>query len=262
MTTAYPSAPTVMSLARIIGPALAGALLLAVPVEAVFWINGASFVAVIGTLLAVKAGAAPPAARGRGRSDLREAVAYVRGDGAVRSLLILAVVPMVFGFPYASLMPLFARDLLHLGPAGFGGLLAVAAAGALARSAWLSLPGRGRRAGPGLVGSTLAFGLGLLAFTVSPSAGVAAVALFLTGLAGQVYRTTSRVTLQSTVSDHLRGRILSIALMDRGFIPVGTVLLGTVADAAGAAWAGAVMGGGCLVVTLAVVALRRQIWWL
>jgi hypothetical protein len=100
----------------------------------------------------------------------------------------------------------------------------------------------------------------LLAFTASRTFPVALGALFLTGLAGQAYRTSSRITLQSKVPDQLRGRILSIALMDRGFIPVGAVLLGAVADVAGVAWAGTLMGGGCLVVTLTVVAWRREIW--
>jgi hypothetical protein len=108
--------------------------------------------------------------------------------------------------------------------------------------------------------ATLLFGLSLLAFTVSRTLPLAVLAIFLAGLAGQAYRTTSRITLQSKVPDQLRGRILSIALMDRGFIPVGAVLLGAVADMAGAAWAGAVMGGGCLIVTLAVVSRRREIW--
>jgi MFS family permease len=259
LASAVASQTAVMSLSRIVGPALGGALLLVVPIETVFWINGASFLAVLWTLLAVKAGSAPPPS-GRRRSAMREALAYIRGDGAVRSLLLLAVVPMVFGFPYTSMMPLFAKELLHCGPTGLGALLAVAAAGALAGSAVLSLPGCAARAGRTMVIATVLFGLSLLVFTASRSFPAALGAMFLTGLAGQAYRTTSRITLQSKVPDHLRGRILSIALMDRGFIPVGAVLLGAVADVAGAAWAGAVMGGGCLVVTLAVVAARREIW--
>jgi predicted MFS family arabinose efflux permease len=262
LASAVASQTAVMSLSRIIGPALGGALLLLVPIEGVFWVNGTSFLAVLWTLAAVKAGGAAPVGHDRPRSGLGEAVAYLRQDGAVRSLLILAVVPMIFGFPYTSLMPLFARDLLHLGPAGLGALLAVAAAGALAGSVWLSLPGCRGRAGRTMVIATLGFGLSLLAFTAARTLPLALGAIFLTGLAGQVYRTTNRATLQDKVPDRLRGRILSIALMDRGFIPVGAVLVGAVADVAGACWAGALMGGGCLVVTLAVIFARRQIWWL
>jgi MFS family permease len=258
--SAVASQTAVMSLSRIVGPALGGVLLLVVPIETVFWINGASFLAVLWTLVAVKTGAAPPPLTSRPHSAVREALGYIRGDGAVQSLLLLAIVPMVFGFPYTSMMPLFARDFLQCGPTGLGVLLAAAAAGALIGSAALSLPGCAARAGRTMVLATLLFGLSLLAFTASRSFPLAVGAMFLTGLAGQAYRTTSRMTLQGKVPDHLRGRILSIALMDRGFIPVGAVLLGAVADVAGATWAGALMGGGCLVVTLAVVATRREIW--
>ena len=88
----------------------------------------------------------------------------------------------------------------------------------------------------------------------------AAVTMFLVGLASAIYRTMSRVTLQTRVPDRLRGRILSIALMDRGLMPLGAILIGAVAEWAGALWAGVVMGGGCVAVTLAVLAARRQIW--
>jgi MFS family permease len=262
LASAVASQTAVMSLSRIIGPAIAGALLLVVPIEAVFWINGASFLAVLWTLVAVDAGAHSSPVASRSRSGLSEAIAYIRGDGAVQSLLILAIVPMVFGFPYSSLMPLFVHDLLNLGPGGLGALLAIAAAGAMTGSIWLFFPRYGDRAGRTMVVSTLVFGLSLLAFTASRTFAFAAVSMFLTGLAGQVYRTTSRISLQSKLPDQLRGRILSIALMDRGFIPIGAILIGTVADIAGVAWAGVMMGCGCLIVTLAVVALRRQVWLL
>lgn len=258
--SAVASQTAVMSLSRLVGPALTGALLLAVPIEAVFWINGASFLPVLWSLFAVKTGSTVSPASTAVHADVREAFAFIRGDGAVQSLLLLAIVPMMFGFPYTSMMPLFARDLFDCGPAGLGALLAMAAAGAMAGSAVLSLPGCAGRAGRTMVIATLVFGLSLLAFTASRSFPLALAAMFLTGLAGQAYRTTSRITLQGKVPDPLRGRILSIALMDRGFIPVGSVLLGAVADLGGATSAGALMGGGCLLVTLGVVALRREIW--
>ena len=84
--------------------------------------------------------------------------------------------------------------------------------------------------------------------------------MFLVGLSSQIYRTTSRIVLQHRVPDHLRGRILSIALMDRGLIPLGSILLGVIAEEAGTWWAGLTMGSGCVVVTLVLLAARRQIW--
>jgi MFS family permease len=250
-----------LNLSRILGPAAAGALMHALPVEAIFWINGASFAAVLWTLVAVRAGAKPTTtAAGAPKPGLREAVAYVRADEVVGSLLVLAVVPMIFGFPYTSLMPAFSRAFLGVGPAGFGALLSISAVGALAGSTWLSVAGSGRRAGRDLVASTVGFGLSLLALTASRSFAAAAAAMFAAGLASQLYRTTSRIALQHHVPEALRGRILSIALMDRGLIPLGAVLMGAVAEFAGAARAGLLMGAGCIVVTLVVLAARPRIW--
>ena len=250
----------VRNLARIVGPAIAGILLAVAGVADVFWISGCSIVAVLLSLLVVRPESNKHAASNGMRADIQEAAVYVKNSPTVQSLLILAVVPMVFAFPYTAMMPLFAEDLLHLGPEGVGILLSVAAAGALVGSAWLSLGGETKGAGKWLVCSTVGFGLFLLLFMVSETLVTAAVMIFLVGLASSTYRTMSRVTIQTRVPDRLRGRILSIALMDRGLMPLGAILIGAVAEWAGALWAGVVMGGGCVAVTLAVLAARRQIW--
>ena len=248
------------NVSRIGGPAIAGALLAATGAASVFWIGGFSAAAVLLSLLAVRPETERDVVARSIGADVREAVSYVRNSPTVRSLLILAVVPAALALPYTAMMPLFANDLLRLGPQGLGVLLSVAAAGALAGSAWLSLGGGSEKAGRWLVCSIVGFGLFLLLFVTAGSPVLAAVMVFFVGLASATYRTMSRVTLQTRVPDRLRGRILSIALMDRGFMALGAILIGAVAEWAGALWAGVAMGGGCVVVTLAVLAARRQIW--
>ena len=251
----------VRNLSRILGPAIAGILLAVMEAADVFWISGCSIVAVLLSLAVVRPEFERKVAVSKGvGADIREAAVYVKNSPTVQSLLILAVVPMVFAFPYTAMMPLFTEDLLGLGPGGLGILLSVAAAGALVGSAWLSLGGETEGAGKWLVCSTIGFGLFLLLFMFAGTLVTAAVLMFLVGLASSTYRTMSRVTLQTRVPDRLRGRILSIALMDRGFMPLGAILIGAVAEWAGALWAGVLMGGGCVAVTLAVLAARRQIW--
>lgn len=66
--------------------------------------------------------------------------------------------------------------------------------------------------------------------------------------------------MQQQVPDRLRGRIMSIALMDRGFIPLGALLIGLVADMAGVLTAGLLMGTGCVAITVGVLAWRRELW--
>lgn len=250
----------VRNISRIVGPAIAGILLAVMEVADVFWISACSIVAVLLSLLVVHPESDRSATSNNMKADVQEAAVYVKNSPVVQSLLILAVVPMVFAFPYTAMMPLFAEDLLQLGPEGLGVLLSVAAAGALVGSAWLSLGSETQEAGKWLVCSIIGFGLFLLLFMTAETLITAAVLMFLVGLASATYRTISRVTLQTRVPDRLRGRILSIALMDRGLMPLGALLIGAVAEWAGALWAGMVMGGGCVAVTLAVLAARRQIW--
>ncbi len=250
----------VRNLSRILGPAIAGALLAVTEVANVFWISGFSIGAVLLSLFVVHPESRRDAVSSNVKADIQEAAVYVKNSPTVQSLLILAVAPMVFAFPYTAMMPLFAEELLHLGPGGLGILLSVAAAGALVGSAWLSLGGETEGAGRWLVCSTVGFGLFLLLFMFAETLVTAAVIMFLVGLASATYRTMSRVTLQTRVPDRLRGRILSIALMDRGLMPLGAILIGSVAQWAGTLWAGVVMGGGCIAVTLVVLAARKQIW--
>src|SRR5919106_1280714 len=129
----------VRNLSRIVGPAIAGTLLAVMEVADVFWISACSIVAVLLSLFVVHPESDRSAASNNIKANIQEAAVYVKNSPSVQSLLILAVVPMVFAFPYTAMMPLFAEDLLQLGPEGLGILLSVAAAGALVGSAWLSL---------------------------------------------------------------------------------------------------------------------------
>jgi MFS family permease len=250
----------VRNLSRIAGPAIAGALLTVMGVAEVFWISGCTTVAVLLSLLVARPESGGDAVSSTLKTGVKEAAVYIKNSPTVQSLLILAVVPMMFAFPYTAMMPLFAEDLLHLGPGGLGVLLSVAAAGALVGSAWLTLGRETEGAGKWLVCSIIGFGLFLILFVTARTLVTAAVFVFLVGFASATYRTMSRVTLQTRVPDRLRGRIMSIALMDRGLMPLGAIMIGAVAEWAGALWAGVVMGGGCVAVTLAVLAARRQVW--
>ncbi|MEW9668339.1 MFS transporter [Ammoniphilus sp. 3BR4] len=261
MASAIAVNTTVINLSRIIGPAIAGALLTLMDTSEIFWLTGFSSIIVVFTLLLIRPESRslqePKKAR---KGDIQEAILYIKSSPTVQSLLILAIVPMTFGFPYTSMMPFFAKELMQLGPDGFGLLLSISAIGALVGSGWLSLGQNGIQAGKWLVCSILLFGLTFLLFIFASHFFIASIAMFLVGLTSQTYRTMSRIALQKEVPDSLRGRILSIALMDRGFIPLGAILVGAIGSAFGPYWAGIVMGLGCILTTLLVLSMRKQIW--
>jgi MFS transporter, DHA1 family, staphyloferrin A biosynthesis exporter len=260
MTSAIAINTTVIHLSRTMGPAMAGALLVVTDIANLFYINAWGTLGVLVSLLLISAGSFTNTnKKKREKATLREAAEYVRTQPSVQSLLILAIVPMIFGFPYTTMMPLFARDLLKLGPEGFGILLSISSIGALFGTIWISLGKEIKVAGKWLVYSIIGFGFSLLLFIGTTNVFIAGIAMFLVGLTSQTYRTMSRITLQMHVPDQLRGRILSIALMDRGFIPLGAVLIGAIATWAGTLWAGALMGIGCIAITFLIVTRRRQI---
>jgi MFS transporter, DHA1 family, staphyloferrin A biosynthesis exporter len=261
MTSAIAINTTVIHLSRIMGPAIAGALLTVTDMANLFYINAWGTLGVLFSLLMIRSHSFPNSdKKGKEKTTLREAADYVKSQPSVQSLLILAIVPMIFGFPYTTMMPLFARDLLQLGPKGFGMLLSVSSIGALVGTTWLSLGKAIKGEGKWLIYSIMGFGFALLLFIGTTNVFIAATAMFFAGLTSQTYRTMSRITLQIHVPNQLRGRILSIALMDRGFIPLGAILIGAIASWVGTLWAGIVMGAGCIGITLLIVVSRRQIW--
>lgn len=250
----------IINLSRMIGPAIAGILLGMTDIANLFYINAWGTFSVLISLSIIRSNFNPIKRKVEGEKiTLREAVEFVRHKPSVQSLLILAIVPMVFGFPYTTMTPLFARELLNLGPEGFGILLSISSVGAIIGTTWLSIGKEINETGKWLIYSIIGFGLSLLLFIGTTSVIIAGIAMFLVGLTSQTYRTLSRITLQKQVPDHLRGRILSIALMDRGFIPLGALLIGAIATSLGIHWAGNVMGLGCIVTTLMIVMRRKQI---
>lgn len=89
---------------------------------------------------------------------------------------------MIFGFPYTTMMPLFARDLLQLGPKGFGMLLSVSSIGALVGTTWLSLGKAIKGEGKWLIYSIMGFGFALLLFIGTTNVFIAATAMFFDGV--------------------------------------------------------------------------------
>lgn len=253
---------TALNLSRMIGPAIAGFLLGVWEPSWIFYVNGWATIGVLYSLIVIRLDKNRETSPSANKASLLEVVIFIREKPAVQALLLLAIIPMIFGFPYTTMLPVFVKDLLGYGPEGFGLLLSISSIGAVLGTLWLSLGKGTEYAGRWLVCSIIGFGLSLLLLLAVKEIIFASFAMFLVGVTSQTYRTMSRITLQAQVPDQLRGRILSIALMDRGFIPIGAMLIGSIAGWAGAFWAGVVMGAGCILVTLGVLWSRKQIWTL
>jgi MFS family permease len=249
---------TMVSGARMVGPAVAGLLVDRYGVASAFALNGLSFVAVILALAAMRADGLPGPAQGTTvREDILAGLRYAARTPLVALTLGLLSIVGLFVINHNVLVPLLARDVLHEGAHGFGLLMAAvgtgAIVGALAVAAW----GRSRPPLALLLGTAgAAAGLTILLAEVR-NFWPAMLVLTLVGLSQIVFLASCNTTLQLVVPDRMRGRIMSLyAFVWVGVTPLGSLFVGTIADWFGVAAAYA-MGGG---VALACIVGLGLLW--
>lgn len=252
LTNAIALNSSAFSATRVVGPAIAGALLAAVGVAACFYANAVSYLAVLAGLFAMRL---PPFRRPERTAstleNVREGLQFIRGNRLVRTLVWMIAALSVFGFPYAMLLPVFARDVLHVGAPGLGWLLSASGAGALAGGITLSaIAGRVRR-GKLLLGASLGFTAMVAAFAFSRSFLLSMVLLAMAGFAMILNNATVNALLQSLVPDALRGRVMSVyVFMFLGMTPLGSLQAGALARWLGAP---AALGIGAAVLTAIIL---------
>ena len=239
--------------ARVVGPAIAGALIGLVGVGMCFFLNGVSYIAVILGLMAIRLPsfqARPSAASAW--SGFREVLVFLRSDRRVETLVVLTAILSVFGFPFLVMMPVFARDVLHVNAAGYGALTAAVGAGAMLGALAIAVNSRRivRRGRLMTYGGT-AFGLCVLAFALSHSFAASLVLLALAGCAMIVNNALTNTLLQTLVPDGLRGRVMGFySFVFVGLSPLGAFQAGAFAERFGAPLA---IGMGAAVCAVAVV---------
>ena len=243
--------------ARVLGPAVAGALIGAVGVGLCFFLNGVSYLAVIAGLLAMRLPpyvASPPT--DSVRAHVREVVAFIAGDRRVFAVVVLMGLLSIFGFPYLVMMPVFARDVLHRGAAGYGVMMTAVGLGALTGALGVALLDRQIKKGPTLFAAGASFALLLAAFALSRSYVLSLALLALTGGTMIVNNALANATIQTIVPDRLRGRVMGFyAFVFVGLAPLGAFQVGTLAERIGTPDA-VVLGGAITALAVAVAAWR------
>jgi MFS family permease len=249
------------NLARVIGPSLAGALIAVTGEGVCFAVNALSFAAVLTSLILIRL---PPKAPRGHVHPLREIVEGYRFSLAspqIRMSLMLVAVSSCFGAAYLSLMPAFARDLLHGDAASYGTLMAGVGVGALfgaygisrLKERWLALVP---------VVAAACFGLGLIAFSHSHAMWLSVLLLLPTAASLMLLGGTTNTIIQTLAGEEFRGRVISHYTQSfMGMMPWGALLLGWLATRFGVA--DAVTFGGLVVIAsgiLAWFARRGQKW--
>ncbi len=223
------------NLSRIIGPTAGGLLFGWIGIAGCYLLNSASFLFVIAALTAMRFPPQRLAANRSAREVWRQmivGVRYVRGRPRVTTLLAIASITSIFGLPYLTFMPVFAKDVLALDARGLSYLWAGTGSGALISALVMAFVlSTSRRRGLLLLVGTGIFGLSVIAFSLSRSFPLSFICLMLVG-GGMVSITTSVNTLlQTLVRDRMRGRVMSMyGLSFLGFPPAGSLLVGSVGD--------------------------------
>jgi len=234
--------------ARLIGPAIAGLVIAAFGEGGCFLIDGISYLAVIASLLMMRI--QPLAIRPNKAGmleQLREGWRYVSGSRPVRAILLLSALLALMGYPYSILLPVFAGQVLHGGPATLGWLTAASGIGALGSG--LSLAFRKSTAGLGrmLQVAAAALGGGLMLFGLSRALWLSMALMVLVGFGMMQVFAASNTLLQTLVPEDKQGRVMSYFIMSMfGTAPFGCLLAGSLAHRIGAPHTVLVTGAFCL----------------
>jgi predicted MFS family arabinose efflux permease len=234
---------------RMTGPALAGVLIGVAGVAACFFLQVAGLLFALWTSITIRmpdrSDEARQATRDRSPlADLTETFRYIRRTPTIAALLTAAAIPTLFGMPYVSFLPVFARDY-GIGASGLGLLMMAVGCGSVAGSVGFAMAGNFRRKGFVQVTCIGLFGVSLVAFSFVGWLPAALVLLGCAGISSSVYMATNMTLLQTLVPDALRGRVISVYMLCWGLMPLGTLPLGIVADHLGGPVAVALGGGLC-----------------
>jgi len=234
--------------ARLIGPAIAGAVVAAAGEGWCFLVDGISYLAVIASLLLMRI--RPMEARTRVSSvmmEMREGWEYVRGHTPIRTILLLFALVSLLGYPFTVLLPAFASDVLHGGARTLGWLSGAAGVGTMISTLLLA----SRKSVVGLPrvlrAATAMLGVAVIFFGLSHTLWLSMLLLAVVGFGLMQGASASNTIIQSLVSEDKRARVMSYYTMAFfGGAPFGSLLIGALADRIGVQAATVVTGACCL----------------
>lgn len=263
MSNAIALNSSIVNAARVVGPALAGAVVAAVGEGVAFALNAVSFAGTYWALLVMRP-PPQPVATGSRRAHLLEGLAYAGRTAHVRALLALLGVSSLFAIPYQTLLPFFSSEVLGGDARLYGVLLACAGVGALSGAVSLllrrGLRGLGRRVA---LGATLLCG-GVVVFSLSRTLALSAAALVMVGFGFITQMAGTMTLLQGLAPREMRGRVMGLfSTLFMGVSPFGALAAGLAASRLGApvtlAAGGTIVLAASLAFRLALPHLERTV---
>ncbi|MFE4833601.1 MFS transporter [Arthrobacter sp. NPDC056691] len=238
---------------KLIGPAIAGVLITGVGMAASFFVNAASFGAVLLALAFVRADQLePPVPAARSKGQVREGLKYVRTNPRLAGPLILLTVTGLLAWEWTVTLPLLARDVFHGDAQTVSSMFIAMGSGAI--FGVLAIAGALRATTRRLIAASLAFSALLVFAAIAPVLQVTLVLLFLLGCAGVAYRVITTSLAQLEAAPSMRGRTMSLFIIAvGGTSPVSAPLLGWLCETVGVRSTLAIGGVGSAIVALLVM---------
>jgi len=235
--------------ARILGPLAAGLIISWAGLPACFYINALSFIPVV--LVLKKMAISGTARTGRSKgilSEFKEGIHFILKQQDILALILTIMVFSLFGIPFSQFFPVFAEDVLGVGAKGLGYLMSAAGAGAFSAAMIIAFRGKIRNTRRYMSVAAVIFPAALVAFSLSTSFPLSIVILLTSGWAAVSFLATANSSIQLSVSDGLRGRVMSVySLVFLGMAPVGSAMIGYIADKIGTPQALTAAGTVCLI---------------
>jgi MFS family permease len=234
------------NVARVIGPAFAGALIAAVGLAACFFANAVSYLAVVAGLIAMRLDSRPSGQRGHALTAMKEGFRYVLDNRWPRALVVLIAGFAIFGYPFIVMAPVFARDVLHVGASGYAALVSAIGVGAAAGALGIAAFGKRYRKERLLMAASSLFGV-VLALIAVARGFTASLALFtIAGWAMASNGILGNTLLQIQAPDHLRGRVMGVySFLVLGLAPIGSLQAGFVSEHLGVRYSIGLGGAAC-----------------
>lgn len=221
---------TMVNVARIVGPSIAGILIATIGVGPCFLVNAASFVAVLVALYAMRASelhTVPPVKRQKGQ--IREGLRYVWSMPILKATLAMMFIIGTFAYEFPVILPLFATRTLHGNATTYSVMTVAMGLGAV--SGGLYTAGRGAAKIGTLCKAALAFGGGILLMSIMPNLLFTFIVLVLVGGLSVLFISLGNTTLQLTSQPHMRGRVMALwSIAFLGTTPIGGPIIGAIAD--------------------------------
>jgi predicted MFS family arabinose efflux permease len=214
------------NVARVLGPTIGG-VALALGASWCFGLNGVSFIAVIISLLMIRPHFVPTKSRESVLTSMKEGFHFIRRQGTMEALIVLAFMMTLLAFPLIVFLPVFAKDVFHGGPNLYTIFLVCSGIGSICGA--LTVAGLGKHKHMGLLLLLMLLGLGILitSFAVSHIFVLSCLLIFVSGAMLLAVFTSIASLVQLIAPDNMRGRVISVYnVAFRGGMPVGSLVVG------------------------------------